>query len=278
MTVAEQIIRAKNDYDEVYNVGINKGYTIGYQQGKTEGGDTETAYNNGFEAGKQAEYDSIWNGFQNYGKRTGYQFLFYYSGHYTDTEIDFYSFKPKYTLNVRDGRSMFESFYHNLDLSEYLAGDNGLKINFNAVNNAGNMFAFSNITRVPSIKVISGNTGTMFNQSKIETIDGFEIEPASTVTKVSNPFGTVNKLKNLTWNGTISFNGIDLSKAPLLTKASIENVINALSNDTSSLIITLPLTAIKREFETAEGALDGNTSAEWETLIATKSNWTITLN
>jgi hypothetical protein len=37
----------------------------------------------------------------------------------------------------------------------------------------------------------------------------------------------------------------------------------------------LPLRAVNKAFETSEGANDGKTSTEWETLIGTKTNWTI---
>lgn len=62
-----------------------------------------------------------------------------------------------------------------------------------------------------------------------------------------------------------------------LNKASIENVVNVLSDTASGKTLTLRLTAVKKAFETSEGANDGNTSEEWLALAASKSNWTITL-
>ena len=35
--------------------------------------------------------------------------------------------------------------------------------------------------------------------------------------------------------------------------------------------------AVNKAFETGEGLLDGNTSTEWKSLVATKTNWTISL-
>jgi hypothetical protein len=55
--------------------------------------------------------------------------------------------------------------------------------------------------------------------------------------------------------------------SPKLSKASIESIINALSSTTSGLTVTISKTAKEAAF----------TSAEWSALIATKSNWTISL-
>lgn len=62
-----------------------------------------------------------------------------------------------------------------------------------------------------------------------------------------------------------------------LSKASIISLINGLSDATSELTVTLAKKNIDREFETAEGLNDGSTSAEWQSLVATKQNWTISL-
>ena len=53
-----------------------------------------------------------------------------------------------------------------------------------------------------------------------------------------------------------------------LSKASITSIINGLSADTSGNTVTLSKTAVNNAF----------TDDEWATLIATKSNWTISLS
>ena len=54
-----------------------------------------------------------------------------------------------------------------------------------------------------------------------------------------------------------------------LNKESITSVINRLSSGANGLTVTLSLTAVNNAFE---GGRDGT---EWQTLIATKPNWTI---
>ena len=81
-----------------------------------------------------------------------------------------------------------------------------------------------------------------------------------------NPFLNCQNLKNITIEGTIGQTGLSFQWCPL-TKASIESVINALSTTTTGMTITLKKTAVNAAF----------TTDEWNALVATKSNWTITL-
>lgn len=62
-----------------------------------------------------------------------------------------------------------------------------------------------------------------------------------------------------------------------LSKPSITSIINCLSTTTSGLTVTLSKTAVNNAFETSEGVADGSTSQEWLNLVATKTNWTISL-
>ena len=80
-------------------------------------------------------------------------------------------------------------------------------------------------------------------------------------------FDTCNSLENLTIEGTIGQNGLNLQWSTKLSRASIESIANALSSTTSGLSITLSKTAKEAAF----------TDTEWADLIATKSNWTINL-
>ena len=71
MDIAEKILRAKADLDEVY------------------------------EAGKASCYDTFWDKYQDYGNRYWYDYAF--AGDYWDDE----TFKPKYPPAVLDGNRMF---------------------------------------------------------------------------------------------------------------------------------------------------------------------------
>lgn len=95
---------------------------------------------------------------------------------------------------------------------------------------------------------------------------------------VSNAFTNCTALENITFEGEIIVSGMTLQYSKLLSKESIISLINALSATTTGRKVTLSKTAVNNAFETSEGAADGSTSAEWLELIATKSNWTISLS
>lgn len=98
MTISEKIARAKQDYDDVYNAGYNKGQTEadGYDKG----------YADGVEQGKQAEYDRFWDEYQNYGRRTNYYQAFVQFG-WNDSTLN-----PKYPITCKysnSGSYVFQS-------------------------------------------------------------------------------------------------------------------------------------------------------------------------
>lgn len=84
MSVSEKLQQIAENEQRVYDAG--------YQKGKAEGGDTEQAYEQGVEAGKQAEYDRFWNTYQNNGNRDHYVYAFSWIGWNDDC------YNPKYPI------------------------------------------------------------------------------------------------------------------------------------------------------------------------------------
>lgn len=213
MTIAEQITRAKADYDEVY------------------------------QAGKKAEYDAFWDNFQQNGNRTTYRYAFYSQGNNVWKDN---LYNPKYPITCTvnyGGDSIYQSS---------LITDTKVDIIITSTNNSYTFLECANLTTIRKI-IVSENT--TFNRW----------------------FDGCRALETLVIEGTIAQNGLNLKWSTKLSKASITSVINALSTTTSGLAVTLSKTAVDTAFETSEGANDGSTSTEWTTLIATKSNWTISL-
>ena len=261
MTISEKVIRAKADYDAVYNAGFEKG--------KAEGGDTESA----FEAGKKAEYDEFWDAYQDNGNRKSYYGAFAGSG-WTDESL-----KPKYNIvpttasrmfsstGIKDLKKALEDANVILDFSKvtacsYLANDN------------------SKIERIPTLDTTSlKEMGYFFhNCPNLEYIEKIILKnDGSQKFTSSYSFGTCPKLKEIRFEGVIGTSDFNISTAKGLSKESIISIINALSTTTSGLSITLSATAVNNAFATAEEASDGSASAEWLALIGTKSNWTISL-
>lgn len=206
MTIAEKMLRAKTDYDEVYK------------------------------AGKQAEYDAFWDAFQENGNRSNWWAGFAY---WNDT-----AFKPKYPLSGIEA--------HNY------------------------MFRGATVEEIPPLSFISSTTdlfqifyGAQCKKATLNLTDKIKY--------FTDVFYGARYLADLTINGPIAGGGFDTHWSVDMTKASITGIVNALSATKTGLTVTLSLAAVKKAFETAEGANDGNTSTEWTTLAATKPNWTISL-
>ena len=143
--------------------------------------------------------------------------------------------------------------------------------------NFSNMFySCSGLTTIPQLDTSKGTGfGSMFNGcSKLTTIPQLD---TSNGTNFSNMFYSCSALTNLTIAGSINTSGMNLKSATKLSKSSITSVVNALSASASGKSITFSKTAVNNAFEISSGAADGSTSDEWLNLIATKSNWTISL-
>lgn len=66
--------------------------------------------------------------------------------------------------------------------------------------------------------------------------------------------------------------------SPVLSDESIQSIIGGLNSEVTGQTLTIPRAAVKKAFETSEGANDGDTSETWNALVASKPNWTITLS
>lgn len=195
-------------------------------------------YNAGVEAGKQAEYDAFWDAYQTGSTRTHYAYAFAYG--WNDD-----CYNPKYPIVPINASGITCIFTWSQGISD-------TKVPITAKNNCSSAFANTKIIRIPRL-----------------IFDG--------ATNVNNMFLNAGNLEELYCEGTLDIDGLNLQYSTKLTKASIESIVKILDTTTSGLTITLSKTAVDKAFETSEGANDGSTSAEWQALIGTKSNWTISL-
>lgn len=215
-----------------------------------------------YEAGKKAEYDAFWDSYQKNGKRTHYAFAF--SGQGWNQS----NFKPKYDLVVvGDGRYMFAyGALVGLDLTEHLESI-GITLDTSQCTNFNNMFNYGSPKRVPTLDTTSANTLQQISyQSSVVTFDKIILRNDGSQT-FNNPFVATSGIVNLNLEGVIGQNGFNIKDCKKLSKASIESIINALSTTTSGLTVTLSQEAVNNAF----------TAEEWAALIATRTNWTISL-
>ena len=235
-----------------------------------------------YEAGKKAQYDAYWDAFQINGTRSSYYSAF--DKYHFNSDI----FYPKYDIRVvGSGERMFYAWADNLlgnqlyfDLSTRLQ-ECGVVLDTSEATNLSNAFAYSSFSSIPTIDVtaLTSAASGLFSNAYGNNLYQMTIEKiiVNENTVYTSWFSNNTALKSVRFEGTIA-NTLSLSLCIRLDKASIINVMEHLSTTTSGLSVSLPKTAVDREFETSAGAADGSTSAEWQALIATRSNWTITLS
>ena len=144
----------------------------------------------------------------------------------------------------------------------------------NGLTSLANTFYGCKIKTIPALN--ASGIGTLASTFYLSEAEKVILLAVSASTKYSSTFHEASKLKSLTIGGTIGQAGFDTKWSPL-DKESLTSIVNALSTTTNGLTVTLSLNAVKKAFETSEGANDGDTSPEWLALAATKPNWTITL-
>lgn len=264
-------IIAENE-QKVFNSGRDEGYQDGYGSGHGDG------YTEGFDAGKQAEYDAFWDKFQANGKRTRYRACF--GGEIWNNGL----LNPKYDMYVNDAIYMFYFNTMGGDLVEYFKNI-GKVLSFEGAGdkNLNSVFQYSNFTRVGKMHSSSASWYSTFADcAYLVTIDEVgNYDENGNVQLTTSTFSNCPALENITIRGKIS-GSTDFKSSTKLSRASIENIINHLSNTASGKTLTLSQTAVDREFKGVSGAdfttvVEGSVSAEWLGLVSTKPNWTITL-
>lgn len=216
----------------------------------------------GADTGGKSFYEAFWNNYQSSGLQTNCDFMFAGQGWTTKNIAPTHDVKPKRANN------MFSLCAFAGDLAQHFE-DLGVALDFSECTMAQGMFsnAFS-ITRLGILdfrKVTYG--GSWFiNMNGLITIDKLLISE-NTISAGAGAFEACSKLVNLTIEGVINKNGYNLKWSTKLSKASIESIFNALSTTTSGLTLTLSKAAKEAAF----------TTDEWEALIATRKNWTISL-
>lgn len=218
-------------------------YDAGFEAGAAAGGGGGS-YDEGYAAGLA---DGEQNGFETgteYGKQAAYdEFWNAYQNH-GEYQNCLYKFAgPSWTDNAYNPKYPLVAYQ-----------------------NAMRMYAYSGVTDTKvdiDVTSIGGNAVSMFEYSKLVTIRKLKV---SAKNPLSGCFTGCNSLQNITFEGEIG-NNIHLGECPL-TRVSIENVVSVLSTTVTGKTLTLKQSAVNAAF----------TTEEWETLVATKPNWTITLS
>lgn len=174
------------------------------------------SYDEGYEAGKQAEYDRFWDAFQLNGTRTDY-YVAFNNAYWNDDSL-----RPKYPITCTNASSI----------------------------SARSTFYNSSITKILVPVVVTGvSMQDMFSRcSKLENIAKLVLNG---VTSFTNTFASCSSLKHITIEGSIDVN-ISFANSDLLTTASVQSIIDRLKDLTGATAQTLTFHATVGAKLTAE--------------------------
>lgn len=188
-----------------------------------------------------------------------------------------YTFQPNFDL-ILSGNCT-GTFYNtkiNIDLVEYCERK-GIQFSTANVTNPQNLFGYTDFTHLGVIDL--RNCAAMYNlfgsSRKLITIDKiiFKSDGSQVPDRI---FTYCESLENVTIEGVIGQNGLDVSHSKKLSKASIHSILGALAvhPTVANPTITLPKAAVDKAYETSPGANDGSTSLEWAVACEERSAWT----
>lgn len=146
---------------------------------------------------------------------------------------------------------------------------------------ANQVYAESKLTHLTlnvDTSVATEAVAAFYACNKLSVIDGtpLDLSGMTADSKVNQMFHMCYKLAEVRFKGTLKVS-LSLIKAQQITKESIDSVVSCLSDDTSGKWVSFNEKRINSLYETSEGAADGSSSAEWQTVVDRKPNWTFTL-
>ena len=231
MSVAEKLQIIAENQQMVYEAGKAAG---------GGGGDTDAAYNEGMEAGMQAEYDRFWDDFQQNGNRKSYMYAFTGDGWTIET------LKPKYPIapidtgvNTRSGLCMFAYFCRNqssnFDMTEICK-----MLDTSKLLSAQNMFQNAKVKNVTldlsNVTTING----MFSQNDSGYHNNITLTISEKCTVYTNAFSYCSDLTHLIFTeGSVIAGNISFDRSKSLDDESIQSIINALQDRTGVTALTV---------------------------------------
>lgn len=204
--------------------------------------------------GMQTEYDRFWDTFQDYGKRTDYQTAFRFQW-WTDA-----IFKPKYLIQPTNAENMFQR----------TAITDIRMVDLTKATSVGSL-CNSSTDGIRYVGKIGNSSLTTFGSvfgwcNKLISVEKMIVGASA---QFANAFNSCYALESIAFEGTIAYD-ISFANSPKLNRASIISIFNALSGTVTGKTLTLSKTAVTNAF----GSID---YFEWNDIVASKSNWTISL-
>lgn len=217
-----------------------------------------------FDKGRKQQEIDFWNTLQSNGNRKNYDYAF--AGTTWTNKI----LNPPYAMQPSSSMRMFLNSGYIGDLRDI--SPNKSLFDFSKSTSTESLFGYATqLTKVGVIDISSSNTisGMFTNCSALIEIEKLVFKNDGSQTPGTSIFQKCYALQNIVIGGVIG-NSISFGDSKSLTKDSIVSIINALKDDASGQTLTLSQTAKNNAFSTY-------VTAEWTDLVASKSNWTISL-
>lgn len=278
-TISENNAVIAENEQKVYDAGYAKGYPVGHAQGEADGfakgyeqGELDgwaDGYSEGWSEGSSYGYsegyanasretaDNFWGSIQDNGNRTNYTYAFAY---WVDA-----NFIPAYPIRPTSSGHMFMG-------AQITEIPDGGRWDFSQSTAMTYVFSSCSIQRVvPSISTVSASDlSALFGwNSAIKEIGEIVLREDGSQ-KVTYMFDNCSNLEVVNFRGKFGQN-ISFAQSTKLDHNSIASIVDALLGTASGKTLTLSRTAVNNAFD------GGSVGSEWLNLIATKSNWTITL-
>ena len=226
-----------------------------------------------YEVGKKSEHDAFWDGYQENGNKTAYNYAF------ANGSWNSITFKPKYDIKPKSAQYMFYTFssINNkiYNLKSHL-DSLGVSLDFSQCTSFNNCFAYSHVQNIGVVDTRSASsiTGLFVYWSYGRTIEKLILK-ADGSQSFTNNFNDSKLINHMIVEGVIGKNGFNVQWLTTLDKESITSIVNALSATTSGLTVTLSKTAIASAFGITSTQVETPTEgSEWYTLRHSKDNWT----
>lgn len=273
--IADKLRRVYHNVDTVYyagksagrEAGKREGYTQGkldgYIEGKAEGYQDGLVSSEAYEKGKQAEYDAFWDAFQSSGTRT------YYADAFRGATFEY--IRPKHKITPKDKGGASRIFYDckflkkaeaaYIDFSQIPRGSHISETYYNTFTMCYALEEVEDIGFVPTF-----GYGSTFNVCT--SLKKIAVIRADADTQFLNDtFGKCIALEEITFEGEIG-SDINFQWSTKLTRASIENIINHLSDNVSGNKLALSKAATENAFPVWD---------DWGALVMAHPNWTLEL-
>ena len=273
--IAEKLEKIADNVRKVFEAGKQQGRGEGYDSGYDAGleaGKELGGYNGGFEAGYSKSESDFWDVVQQNGSRTDYSWAFCAWG------CEY--LHPKHKV-IPQGTDVADICYNMDSLKKIEAA----YFDFSQVDRAATYnYSFGGSATLEEIEDVNFMPAARYNytfawNSMLKTIAKIT---ADENTLFDHSFDGCYNLENITFAGVIG-QSTSFNYCSKLSRASIESIVNHLSDSATGKTLTLSKAAVDEEF--AFFFAVGNTSEEipgthpdnpyWWPLRNTKSNWEI---